>query len=138
MTRTLALAFLADVLTKWAALRCNLSHVWNMGEAHGFMSYDAQLLLTGAILVGLLWLASDARLTSARPWIGYVVGGGLANVASILTGPVGVLDFIPMGSVMVNVADLYIWAGLVGVIVTVARLAIREKYPKNIRNIPCV
>lgn len=126
MIRSLTCAMALDGLTKTAALMLDLPHVFNTGQDHGPMGYELQLILTGASLVFFLWLAQDARLKGAQGWIGCVIGGGLANVVSILTGPQGVLDFIPVGSIMLNVADVFIWAGLMGVILHVARLALKD------------
>lgn len=90
------------------------------------MGYELQLILTGAALVFFLWLAQDARLKGATQWIGCVVGGGVANVLSIISGPPGVLDFIPLGSIMANVADLFIWLGLAGITSHLASMALAE------------
>jgi len=126
MIRSLMSAMVLDGLTKTAALKLDLPHIFNTGQDHGPMGYELQLIVTGAALVFFVWLAQDARLKGAQAWIGCVVGGGLANVVSILTGPRGVLDFIPAGSIMLNVADLFIWAGLAGIILHVARLALKD------------
>lgn len=126
MTRAIILALIADGATKHIALARNVPHVFNTGQDHGPMGYELQLLITGAALVFFLWLAQDARLKDLRWEMGLVVGGGLANVLSILSGPPGVLDFIPLGGIMANAADLFIWCGLVGLMIRLGGLALKE------------
>lgn len=126
MTRAIILALIADGATKHIALARNVPHVFNMGQDHGPMGYELQLIVTGAALVFFLWLAQDARLKGLQWYIGLVVGGGLANVLSIISGPPGVLDFIPLGSMMANTADLFIWGGLGGLMFRLGGLALKE------------
>ena len=126
MIRLFLLALIADGVTKHVALQQNLPHVFNLGQDHGPMGYELQLILTGASLVFFVWLAQDARLKGAREWIGCVVGGGVANVLSIISGPPGVLDVSPLGSIMANVADLFIWLGLAGITSHLASMALAE------------
>ena len=55
------------------------------------------------------------------------VGGAFANLLSYVFGPVGVLDFIPLGPYAIaNFADFAIWVGTIGVVVVVARRLLVE------------
>jgi hypothetical protein len=53
------------------------------------------------------------------------VAGAVANLLSYVSGPSGVLDFIPIPGVgTANFADFAIWVGTIGVVYLVARTAL--------------
>jgi hypothetical protein len=88
-------------------------------------------LLPVAIL-GLPLLADRAGVAA----IGLVVGGSLANTASLLLWRAGVPDFVPVPGGLANVADLEIGLGLVGVPVVIALPWLRERIPTRSRALP--
>ena len=96
---------------------------YNTGTAGG-MSLGAHTrainLASTGIVVGLLvmlvpTLARIDRRSTTR--MALVIGGGLGNLASLATSPRGVVDFIVLragyDAIIVNVADLAMWLGLV-------------------------
>ena len=131
----MVLAAAADLLTKQIAVaslgadtviqlfdRLSLMVVFNTGGAGGVMvgpyTWQLNVLVTMAAL-GLITMvapslgAIDGR---ARLALGLVAGGAFGNLASMMFGPVGVADFLGLHLagdtiIVMNVADLELWAG---------------------------
>jgi len=143
----------ADLLTKWIAVaslgqgstvelmdRLSLMLVFNTGSAGGVMvgpyTWQLNVLVTLAALVLITVVAPSliAVDRNARVSLGLVAGGALGNLASMLFGPAGVADFLALRLagdtiIVMNVADLELWAGallLLPVVLTLVR-AIRAE-----------
>jgi signal peptidase II len=128
-------AMALDLLTKFVAVqwlqdgrivtltdRFSMLLVWNTGVTGGASvgPFTAQLnvvvtfLALGLVMTVVKPLADvDARAAAA---LGLVSGGALGNLASIVSGPAGVADFIGVRltrdtTIVANVADLMLWTG---------------------------
>lgn len=88
------------------------------GWSVGAYTWQLNLALTLAAIVFTLPVARDlARIDAAAPRaLGLIVGGALGNLASLLTSPEGVVDFIAVSfatsGLVLNVADVAAYAGL--------------------------
>ena len=109
----------AVVLTE----RLRFAVVHNDGTAFGLSAgaytWQLNLALTMAAIVLMVPVARDlARIDDAAPRaLGLIMGGAMGNLASLLLGPPGVVDFISisMGAhseLVLNVADIAAYAGL--------------------------
>ena len=122
-TKLAAGAWLADGATRAAFGPLALQLVYNAGSVGGLMlgahTRALNLAATG-LVVGLLVMLVpalarvDRRSTAA---LALVAGGGLGNLVSLAASARGVEDFLAWrhagGAVVVNVADLAMFAGLV-------------------------
>ena len=101
--------------------RFALTLVYNTGGAGGYSFGPATWYLNVAItLLALVVMATIAReLGRIHPMatmaLGLVAGGAAGNLASMMSGPAGVADFIainlPDRSIVFNVADVALWLG---------------------------
>jgi signal peptidase II len=121
-TKLAAGALLADGAPRPALGPFSLHLVYNAGSAGGLMlgahTRALNLVATG-LVVGLLVMLVpalarvDRRSTTA---LALVAGGGLGNLVSLATSARGVEDFLAWrygaGAVVLNVADLAMFAGL--------------------------
>lgn len=109
----------AVVLTE----RLRFAVVHNDGTAFGLSAgaytWQLNLALTLVAIVLMVPVARDlARIDDASPRaLGLIMGGAMGNLASLLLGPPGVVDFISvsMGAhseLVLNVADIAAYAGL--------------------------
>lgn len=135
LTRIAALVAVGDWLTKAVAARVvgsdamvfseklRFAVVHNdaaaFGLSAGAYTWPLNLALTLAAIVLMIPVARDlARIDDAAPRaLGLIVGGALGNLASLLLGPPGVVDFISVGigahsELVLNVADLAAYVGL--------------------------
>lgn len=135
MTRVALLVAIGDWLTKAAASRLvgsdavvlterlRFAVVHNDGTAFGLsagaLTWPLNLALTMAAIVLMVPVARDlARIDDAAPRaLGLIMGGAMGNLASLLFGPPGVVDFIsiaigPHSDFVLNVADIAAYAGL--------------------------
>ena len=148
-----AIAAGADLLTKQAAVsmlgdreisligRLSLMLVFNEGSAGGVMvgPYTWQINVVTTIMALVLitavassLIAVDRRATMA---LGLIAGGAIGNLARMLAGPAGVADFLavqmsPELTIVMNVADLALWAGalMLGPVVVTLIKAIRAEH----------
>lgn len=94
------------------------------GWSVGGYTWQLNLALTLAAIVLTIPVARDlARVDSSAPRaLGLIVGGALGNLASLVTSPYGVVDFIELDftsvGVALNVADVAAYAGLAMVLRT--------------------
>lgn len=89
------------------------------GLSAGAYTWPLNLALTLAAIVLMIPVARDlARIDDAAPRaLGLIVGGALGNLASLLLGPPGVVDFISVSigahsELVLNVADIAAYVGL--------------------------
>ena len=135
LTRIALLVAIGDWLTKAFAARSvgtdavvlserlRFAVVHNDGTAFGLSAgaytWQLNLALTLIAIVLMVPVARDlARIDDAAPRaLGLIMGGAMGNLASLLLGPPGVVDFISvsMGAhseLVLNVADIAAYAGL--------------------------
>ena len=135
LTRIALLVAIGDWLTKAVASRVvgtdavvlterlRFAVVHNDGAAFGLsagaLTWPLNLALTLVAIVLMVPVARDlARIDDASPRaLGLIMGGAMGNLASLLFGPPGVVDFISvsMGAhseLVLNVADIAAYAGL--------------------------
>ena len=150
LARIALLVATVDLLTKGAAKRflthepgsftstLQLAVVHNeagaFGWSAGVYTWQLNLALTLAAIVFMIPVTRDlARVDNSAPRaLGLIVGGALGNLASLITSPAGVVDFIALSfdswGIVLNVADVAAYAGLVMILRTGAliTLAIRR------------
>lgn len=135
LTRIALLVAIGDWLTKAFAARAvgsdavvlsdrlRFAVVHNDGAAFGLSAgaytWQLNLALTLVAIVLMVPVARDlARIDDAAPRaLGLIMGGAMGNLASLLLGPPGVVDFISvsMGAhseLVLNVADIAAYSGL--------------------------
>ena len=135
LTRIALLVAFGDWVTKAVASRAvgsdpvvlterlRFAVVHNDGSAFGLSAgaytWQLNLALTLVAIVLMVPVARDlARIDEASPRaLGLIMGGAMGNLASLLLGPPGVVDFISvsMGAhseLVLNVADIAAYAGL--------------------------
>jgi signal peptidase II len=130
-----AMAGTLDGLTKFIAVRTlgsdelvhvsdrlSLVLVWNEGVTGGIsigpLTAQLNVLVTVLALVLVAAVVKPIAALDRRASIalGLVSGGALGNLASIVSGPKGVADFIGVKlwsdlTIVANVADLALWSG---------------------------
>lgn len=88
------------------------------GWSAGVYTWQLNLALTMAAIVFMIPVTRDlARIDPTAPRaLGLIVGGALGNLASLVTSPYGVVDFIQVDfqqvGIALNVADVAAYAGL--------------------------
>jgi len=88
------------------------------GWSAGAYTWQLNLALTLAAVVFMIPVTRDlARVDPSAPRaLGLIVGGAVGNLASLITSPKGVVDFIAIdferAGVVLNVADVAAYAGL--------------------------
>ncbi len=122
LTKAVAVRFVgSDALVFTERLRFAVMH--NDGTAFGLsagaITWQLNLALTLAAIALMLPVARDlARIDDAAPRaLGLIVGGALGNLASLVLGPPGVVDFISVtvdshSDFVLNVADIAAYVGL--------------------------
>ena len=122
LTKQLAVSTLGDDRVIQLYDKLSLMVVFNTGSAGGVMigpfTWHLNVIVTVVALTLITSVASaliavDRRAVFA---LGLVAGGALGNLASMLTGPLGVADFIAFElpgntTIVMNLADLSLWAG---------------------------
>ena len=122
VTKAAAKYFLADAPTTFAPW-LQLAIVHNNGGAFGWSlggyTWHLNLALTLCAIAFMVPVTRDlARIDPAAPRaLGLIVGGAFGNLASMLTSPQGVVDFIAVpgasgGQLVLNVADVAAYVGL--------------------------
>ena len=133
LTKGIATFFLRDGRIVDMFPRVGFMLVYNRGALGGYatgpLTWSLNVLLTLIAIVVVTRIvtplaAVDARATGA---LALVTGGALGNLASMLTGPEGVADFLSLQvsavtTVVMNVADLMLWTGALMLIPVVIRL----------------
>ncbi len=88
------------------------------GWSAGAYTWQLNLALTLSAIVFMVPVTRDlARIDNSAPRaLGLIVGGALGNLASLVTSPSGVIDFIAVNferwGIVLNVADVAAYAGL--------------------------
>ena len=121
-TKALALDLLAD-RTVAVAGPLALHLVYNTASAGGVWlgahTRELNLVATGVVIGLLVMLVPILARIDRRSWVALALmaGGGVGNLTSLATSPVGVPDFLafrhPGGAWVLNVADVLMLAGLV-------------------------
>jgi lipoprotein signal peptidase len=89
-------------------------------------------MTAGLVLAGLLLVPRVGRGALPVTWPALLLGGAAANLADrALLG--AVRDFLPLGPVVLNPADLAVLAGLLGLLLT---LALQRAAPRGPRMNP--
>lgn len=144
-----AVALLLDVTTKLWALDnlqqdvarpfignfITLQLVFNPGAAFSMGEGATWVftIITGAVVVGLIWFASRIRETVPAIILGFLLGGSLGNLWDRLTQPPGfgrghVVDFINYNNWFVgNVADIWIVGSAIALVLWVLVKSERER-----------
>jgi lipoprotein signal peptidase len=121
----------------------SLHLVYNTASAGGVWlgahTRELNMMATGVVIGLLVMLVPHlARLDRHAPTaIALMAGGGAGNLASLVSTQHGVPDFLSVrydgGAVIMNVADLFMFAGLLmmGRTILLVLLAIREHGPRH-------
>jgi signal peptidase II len=107
--------------------------VYNTGTAGGasigpytwLLNVTVTLFSLGLVM-GIVKALAEVDSRSTLP-LALVSGGALGNLASMVTGPEGVADFIAVqvtdtSTVVLNVADVWLWSGALLLVPVVIRL----------------
>jgi len=114
MWRTAAFALTFDLVSKGLATRMLTDVVYNVGETRFGMGWAIQLLLMVFVIIGYILIDRNFKVPDLGLASGLVIGGAGGNLASMMFGPPGVLDWIPLGDtgLIANGADFFIWFGV--------------------------
>jgi lipoprotein signal peptidase len=126
---TALLVSFVDGVTKWYAQLYSPTVVYNLGQTRFGMPLNVQVAITLAMIFALLVVIIQQRhrVPGLDYMAGMMMGGAIANVVSLVAGPPGVLDFIRIGDIVFNIADVFLWVGAPGLIYVVARAVVREQ-----------
>jgi lipoprotein signal peptidase len=100
------------------------------GWSAGIYTWQLNLALTLAAIVFMIPVTRDlARVDGSAPRaLGLIVGGALGNLASLVTSPAGVIDFIALNfeswGIALNVADVAAYVGLAMIVRTGALITL--------------
>lgn len=133
VTKALATSLLSDGRAVSLTDRLAFMLVYNTGGAGGLMvgpyTWGINVIVTLIAITMVVRIveplaAVDSRATLA---LGLVTGGAAGNLASMLTGPEGVADFLAVQlgdavTIVMNGADLLLWSGALLLVPVVARL----------------
>lgn len=112
-----------DALSKYVVLALNMPFWINLEISRFGISLFAQCIVALISIGGGLYLMCHIKSHQFRRFeipFGMFAGGVIANMGSVLIGPAGVMDFIPIGPLVMNVADMGIFAGILGIWAIVA------------------
>jgi lipoprotein signal peptidase len=138
LTKAAAKAFLAEdptFFSNWLQFAVVHNDGGAFGWSAGVYTWQLNLAITLAAIVFMIPVTRDlSRVDRSAPAaLGLIVGGALGNLASLLTSPDGVVDFIVVhysrnSGVVLNVADAAAYAGLAMILRTgfLITLAIRR------------
>lgn len=142
LTKAAAKALLSNEAT-WFASWLHFAVVHNdkgaFGWSVGVYTWQLNLSLTLAAIVFMIPVTRDlARIDPLAPRaLGLIVGGALGNLASLITSPRGVVDFIQLDferyGVALNVADVAAYAGLAMILRTGALLVVALRNEARLR-----
>ena len=85
------------------------------------------LLFAVAACVALVTLVPRAGSVALDVAAGVLVGGCLGNLASLLLWPSGIPDFVRGGQIVFNLADVFIWIGIVALLAVAAVLGVSHR-----------
>lgn len=118
----------ASVFFSWLHFAVVHNDAGAFGWSAGAYTWQLNLALTLAAIVFMIPVARDlTRVDPSAPRaLGLIVGGALGNLASLVTSPYGVVDFIQIDlenvGIALNVADVAAYAGLAMIMRTGALL----------------
>jgi lipoprotein signal peptidase len=134
LTKATAKAFLAEdptFFSDWLQFAVVHNEGGAFGWSAGIYTWQLNLAITLAAIVFMIPVTRDlARVDRSAPAaLGLIVGGALGNLASLLTSPNGVVDFIVVhysryDGLVLNVADVAAYAGLAMILRTGFLIAI--------------
>jgi hypothetical protein len=108
-----------DLLTKWIAIEAAPDTVAYHPRSGGYVAIAVLLGGALALLVPLVrWTALDLAAAA-------VCGGALGNAFSAVAWSTGVPDFVHVGGIIFNLADVLVWAGVAMLLVAIAALILR-------------
>lgn len=121
-------ALAADGATKLLAGVYSTDVIYNLGQTRFGAPTSVQILITVICVIALVIIVCNWRelVRGIELPAGLMVGGSLGNLASLAFGPPGVIDFIYVGNIAFNVADVFLWIGSPWLVYVVARAAVRE------------
>lgn len=141
LTKQAAVLMLAGDQTIYASwLRLTLVHNDAAALGYTFGAYTFQFNLAvklGAVLLMLAACRDLARIDPQAPVaLGFIVGGALGNLGSLLMHPAGVVDFIAVGigqgqELVLNAADFAAYAGLAMLARTAWRVLAMARSPAH-------
>lgn len=111
------------------------------GWSVGAYTWQLNLALTLAAIVLMIPVTRDlARVDQSAPRaLGLMAGGALGNLASLVTSPYGVVDFIELDftnvGIALNVADVAAYAGLAMILRTGVRLVAAVRVEARVREL---
>jgi lipoprotein signal peptidase len=114
----------ATIFAPWLHLAVVHNDAGAFGWSVGAYTWQLNLALTLAAIVFVIPVTRDlARIDASAPHaLGLIVGGALGNLASLITSPHGVVDFIQINlqtsGIALNVADVAAYAGLAMIVRT--------------------
>jgi hypothetical protein len=108
-----------DLVTKWEAIRVVPTAVAYHSRS---FAYVWSALLAAGALAGLVPLVGSTALDLAA---GAICGGAVGNATSALAWSPGVPDFVRLGGIVFNLADVLVWAGLAMLLLAAATLALQ-------------
>ncbi len=142
VTKAAAKALLSNEAT-WFASWLHFAVVHNdkgaFGWSAGTYTWQLNFSLTLAAIVFMIPVTRDlARIDPLAPRaLGLIVGGALGNLASLITSPSGVVDFIQVDferyGIALNVADVAAYAGLAMILRTGALLVVALRREARLR-----
>jgi lipoprotein signal peptidase len=148
LTKAVAARFVgSDALVFSDRLRFAVVHndAGAFGLSAGAYTWQLNLALTLAAIVLMIPVARDlARVDEGAPRaLGLIVGGAVGNLASLVLGPPGVVDFISISldahsGLVLNVADLAAYVGLAMMTRTAFRIVAeirRTAQPKRVAQV---
>ena len=152
-TKAAAKALLSSEAT-WFASWLHFAVVHNeqgaFGWSAGVYTWQLNLALTLAAIVFMVPVTRDlSRIDAQAPLaLGFIVGGALGNLASLVTSPHGVVDFIQVDleeyGLALNVADVAAYAGLAmilrtgALVVAALRREARVREPSRLKPVQSV
>ncbi|MEP7380038.1 MAG: signal peptidase II [Gemmatimonadota bacterium] len=142
VTKAAAKALLSNDAT-WFASWLHFAVVHNdkgaFGWSAGVYTWQLNFALTLAAIVFMIPVTRDlARIDPLAPRaLGLIVGGALGNLASLVTSPIGVVDFIQVDlehyGLALNVADVAAYTGLAMILRTGALLVVALRREARLR-----
>lgn len=142
VTKAAAKALLSNEAT-WFASWLHFAVVHNdkgaFGWSAGVYTWQLNFALTLAAIAFMIPVTRDlARIDPLAPRaLGLIVGGALGNLASLITSPAGVVDFIQIdfeqSGIALNVADVAAYAGLAMILRTGVLLVVALRREARLR-----
>lgn len=144
LTKAIATGYLADGVIKELAGTFSLMLIYNTGATGGgslgpyTMWINVAVTVIAILLIARIVAPLAAIDTRTVPALALVTGGAIGNLASMVLGPSGVADFLAVDitsttTIVMNIADLFLWTGAVLLIPIVARLVravLTERAPR--------